>query len=152
MLGFYCIVAPLCSSLTLMWCNSAIQRMSTFFQWQTDLDIPSWSQLQSQWWPQSACSQVRLHLSPCIALAGPNIVSTQYTPSPSRRTFVDPVTLTWPEGWLMYTTWQCSPLRCFWASSRSTWNNTRTADDDVRRPGVCRLSFPTVWAPLAFIK
>lgn len=34
---------------------------------------------------------------------------------PSTRTFVDPVTLTWPEGWLFYTAWQCSPLRCVWA-------------------------------------
>lgn len=125
------------------------QRMITFFQWHTDLDIPSWSQLQHQWWPQSAWSRVRSHLSPCIALAGPNIVSTQY--SPPWRTYVDPVTLTWPEGWFMYTMWQCSPLWCVPASSRSTWNNTRTVDDDVERPDVCRLSFPT-GAPLAFVK
>lgn len=129
-----------------MWCNSAIQRMTTFFQWQTDFDIPSWSQLQRQWWPQSAWSRVRSHLSPCITLAGPNTVP------PPRRTFADPVTLTWPEGWFMYTMWQCSPLRCVPASSQSTWNNPRTADDDVQRPGVGRLSFSTVWAPLAFIK
>lgn len=29
--------------------------------------------------------------------------------APPTRNFADPVTLTWPEGWLMYTTWQCSP-------------------------------------------
>lgn len=105
---FSCVVSPPCSSLTLMRCDSATQRMSMFFLWQTELDILSWSQLQSQWWPRSAHSQVRSHLSPCIVLAGPNIFFHAVQLPPTRN-FADPVTLTWPEGWLMYTTWQCSP-------------------------------------------
>lgn len=39
--------------------------------------------------------------------------------APPTRNFADPVTLTWLEGWLMYTTWQCA-----WSSSQSTWNDT----------------------------
>lgn len=79
---FSCAVSPPCFSLTLMQCDSAAQRMSMFFLWQTELDIPCWSQLQSQWWPRSAHSQVRSHLSPCIVLAGPNIFFSTRTAPP----------------------------------------------------------------------
>lgn len=72
MLFSYVVSLP-SSFLTLMQCDSATQRMSMFLPWQTALDIPSWSQLRSQWWPWSAHSRVRSHLSPCIVLVGPNI-------------------------------------------------------------------------------
>lgn len=70
---FSCVASLPCSFLTLMRYDSATQRMSVFFPWQTALDIPSWFQLRSQWWPRSAHSRVRSHLSPCIVLGGPNI-------------------------------------------------------------------------------
>lgn len=67
---------------SLMRCDSATQRMSMLFLWQTELDILSWSQLQSQWWPQSAHGPVRSHLSPCIVLVGPNLFFPRRTTPP----------------------------------------------------------------------
>lgn len=103
----FCITSQSCSSLTVMWSTSAVWRTGIFSLWQHRVRDPvlnsgGMAAATTVWSRPGQVAPVTLH-RPCRT----KHCCVYVIQLPPMRNLLCLVTLTWPEGQLMYTAWQC---------------------------------------------